>query len=41
VSRNHYVAGVVAQTGNELDFVIERVGRTPIFYGQLRARCVD
>jgi len=41
VSRNHYVAGVVAQTGNELDFVIDRVDRTPIFYGQLRARCVD
>lgn len=41
VSRNHYVAAVVAQTGNELDFVIERVGRAPIFYGQLRARCID
>lgn len=41
VSRNHYVAAVVATTGNELDFVIEQVDRVPIFYGQLKARCVD
>jgi hypothetical protein len=41
VSRNTHVAAVVAATGNELDFVVERVGRIPIFYGQLRARCVD
>ncbi|MGH2692943.1 MAG: hypothetical protein ACRDHM_10650 [Actinomycetota bacterium] len=41
VSRNTYVAAVVATTGNELDFVIERVDRVPIFYGQLTARCVD
>ncbi len=41
ITKNHYVAGVVATTGNELDFVLEQVGLTPIFYGQLRARCVD
>lgn len=41
IGRSHYVASVVAQTGNEIDFVIERVDRQPIFYGQLRARCVD
>lgn len=41
VPRDRYVAGVVAVTSNELDFVVERVGLTPTFFGQLRARCLD
>ena len=41
IPRDSYVAGVVATTGNELDFVIGEVGLQPIFYGQLTARCLD
>jgi hypothetical protein len=36
VSRDRWGAAIVALTGNELDFFVERIGRAPIFYGQLR-----
>ena len=39
VPRTAYVAGVIAITSNELDFVIEQVGLQASFYGQLRSRC--
>ena len=39
VPRDAYVAALVAVTGNELDFRIERVGGAPTFYGQLPSRC--
>ena len=38
VARGSYVAGLVAVTGNELDFRIEQAGGAPTFYGQLRSR---
>ena len=41
VPRDRFVAAVVAITRGELDFVVEQVGRAPIFYGQLRSRCND
>lgn len=39
VPKEATVAGVVAVTSNELDFVVERVGLPTIFIGQLRSRC--
>jgi hypothetical protein len=39
VPRDAHVAGLVAVTGNELDFYVGRVESAPIFYGQVRARC--
>lgn len=39
IPRDSFVAALVAVTGNELDFRIERVGGAPTFYGQLRSRC--
>ena len=36
VSRDAFAAGLVAVTGNELDFHVERVQRNHLFYGQLR-----
>jgi hypothetical protein len=39
IPRDAYVAGLVAITENELDFLIDRVDRVATFYGQLRARC--
>jgi hypothetical protein len=39
IPRDAYVAGVVAVTPNELDFVVERVGLPQVFVGQLRSRC--
>jgi hypothetical protein len=39
VPRDAQVAGVVAITGNELAFVVERIELSFLFYGQLRSRC--
>ena len=36
-----YLLGVVAPTKDTLDQVVARVGRTPIFEGQVRTMCLD